>query len=102
METKVVGGWDTRWKVLEGAWVVGTCGLEFRCCMECNTITGNSVLEPLRRLWCKVTLQSRLMLGLQTIDSQARIGKNRGSRLSKSEGLEHLLVQAFCKKKGMH
>ena len=25
-ETKVVGGRDTQWKVLEGAWVVGTCG----------------------------------------------------------------------------
>ena len=37
METKVVGGWDTWWKVLEGAWVVGTRGSEFRCCMECNT-----------------------------------------------------------------
>ena len=36
METKVVGGRDTRWKVLEGAWVVGTRGLEFRCCTECN------------------------------------------------------------------
>ena len=23
-ETKVVGGWDTQWKVLEGAWVVQT------------------------------------------------------------------------------
>ena len=28
METKVVGGWDTQWKVLEGAWVMGTQGLE--------------------------------------------------------------------------
>ena len=37
METKVVEGRDTRWKVLEGAWVVGTHGLEFRCCTECNT-----------------------------------------------------------------
>ena len=36
-ETKVVGGRDTRWKVLEGAWVMGTRGSEFRCCMECNT-----------------------------------------------------------------
>ena len=36
METKVVEGRDTRWKVLEGAWVVGTCGSEFWCCMECN------------------------------------------------------------------
>ena len=35
-ETKVVGGQDTWWKVLEGAWVVGTHGSEFRCCMECN------------------------------------------------------------------
>ena len=60
------------------------------------------VLEPLRRLWCKVTLQSRLVLELQTIDSQACIGKNRGSRLSKSEGSGHLLVQVFCQKKGMH
>ena len=32
METKVVGGRDTRWKVLEGAWVVGTHGSEFRYC----------------------------------------------------------------------
>ena len=36
METKVVGGRDTRWKVLEGAWVVGMRGSEFRCCTECN------------------------------------------------------------------
>ena len=36
-ETKVVEGRDTWWKVLEGAWVVGTCGLEFRCYTECNT-----------------------------------------------------------------
>ena len=50
----------------------------------------SSVLEPLRRLWCKVTLQSRLVLELQTIDNQARIGKNRGSRLSKSKGSGHL------------
>ena len=28
-ETKVVEGRDTWWKVLEGAWVVGTRGLEF-------------------------------------------------------------------------
>ena len=50
----------------------------------------------------KVTLQSRLVLELQTIDSQARIGKNRGSRLLKSEGSGHLLVQVFHQKKGMH
>ena len=37
MATKVVGGQNTRWKVLEGAWVVGMRGLEFRCCTECNT-----------------------------------------------------------------
>ena len=36
METKVVEGWDTWWKVLEGAWVVGTRGSEFRCYTECN------------------------------------------------------------------
>ena len=60
------------------------------------------VLEPLRRLWCKVTLQSRLVLELQIIDSQACIGKNRGSRLSKSKGSGHLLVQVFRQKKGMH
>ena len=36
MVTKVVEGWDTRWKVLEGAWVVGTCGSEFWCYTECN------------------------------------------------------------------
>ena len=65
-------------------------------------LTTLHVLEPLRRLWCKVTLQSRLVLELQTIDSQACIGKNRGSRLSKSEGSGHLLIQAFCQKKGMH
>ena len=41
METKVVGGQDTQWKVLEGAWVVGTRGLEFRCCTECNTYISN-------------------------------------------------------------
>ena len=38
METKVVGGWDTWWKVLEGAWVMGMHGSEFRCCTECNII----------------------------------------------------------------
>ena len=66
-------------------------------------VTWLDVLEPLRGLWCKVTLQSRLVLELQTIDSQACIGKNRGSRLSKSEkGSEHLLVQVFRQKKGMH
>ena len=37
METKVVEGRDTRWKVLEGAWVVGTRGSEFRCYTECNS-----------------------------------------------------------------
>ena len=36
METKVVEGWDTQWKVIEGAWVVGTRGSEFQCCTECN------------------------------------------------------------------
>ena len=36
METKVVGGWDTRWKVLERAWVVVMRGSEFWCCMECK------------------------------------------------------------------
>ena len=36
METKVEEGWDTRWKVLERTWVVGTCESEFRCCTECN------------------------------------------------------------------
>ena len=59
-----------------------------------------SVLKPLRRLWCKVTMQSRLVLELQTIDSQAHIGKNRESRLLKSEGSGHLLVHVFCQKKG--
>ena len=38
METKVVGGQDTWWKVLEGAWVVGMHGSEFRCCTECNNL----------------------------------------------------------------
>ena len=38
METKVVGGQDTRWKVLEGAWVMGMHGSEFRCCTEYNNI----------------------------------------------------------------
>ena len=60
------------------------------------------VLEPLRRLWYKVTLQSRLVLELQTKDSQARIGKNRGSRLSKFKGSGHLLVQVFHQKKKIH
>ena len=41
METKVVRGQDTRWKVLEGAWVMGTRGLEFRCCTECNNLKEN-------------------------------------------------------------
>ena len=36
-ETKLVGGRNTWWKVLEGAWVVGMRGSEFRCYMECNT-----------------------------------------------------------------
>ena len=35
-ETKVVEGWDTRWKVLEGAWVMGMRGSEFQCYTECN------------------------------------------------------------------
>ena len=35
-ETKVVEGRDMWWKVLEGAGVMGTCGLEFQCYMECN------------------------------------------------------------------
>ena len=35
------------------------------------------------------------MLELQTIDSQAYISKNSGSRLSKSKGSGHLLVQVF-------
>ena len=35
------------------------------------------ILEPLGRLWCNATLQSRLvLLELQTMDSQARISKN--------------------------
>ena len=37
-ETKVVRGRDTRWKVLEGAWVVGMHRSEFRCCTECNNV----------------------------------------------------------------
>ena len=41
METKVVGGRDTWWKVLEGAWVVGMRGSEFRCCTECNNRKGS-------------------------------------------------------------
>ena len=24
-------GWDTQWEILEQAWIMGTCGLEFRC-----------------------------------------------------------------------
>ena len=36
METKVVEGRDTRWKILERAWVMGTRGSEFRCYTECN------------------------------------------------------------------
>ena len=47
METKVVGGRDTWWKVLEGAWVVGTCGLEFRCCN--NTIQCKNNVIVLRK-----------------------------------------------------
>ena len=39
------------------------------------------------------------MLELQTIDSQACIGKNRGIRLSKSESSGHLLVQVFGKRR---
>ena len=37
METKVVEGWDTQWKVLEGAWVMGRCRSEFWCYTPCNT-----------------------------------------------------------------
>ena len=44
-ETKVVRGRDTWWKVLEGAWVVGTRGLEFWCCMECNSPLNHLVLD---------------------------------------------------------
>ena len=36
MEAKVVEGWDMWWKVLEGAWVMGMRGSEFRCYTECN------------------------------------------------------------------
>ena len=37
-------GQDTQWKVLEGAWVVETHGLEFRCCTECNiNLVGHGV-----------------------------------------------------------
>ena len=61
-----------------------------------HEVTLGTVLESLRRLWCKVTLQARLVLELQTIDSQARIGKNRGSRMLKSEGSGHLLVQCVA------
>ena len=45
-ETKVVGGWDTLWKVLERAWVVGTQGSEFRCCTECNKQLANGLIRP--------------------------------------------------------
>ena len=38
MGTKVVEGRDMWWKVLEGAWVVGTRGSEFQCYTECNSI----------------------------------------------------------------
>ena len=53
METKVVGGHNTRWKVLDGAWVVGTCGSEFWCCTECNIMLDNGQhprlgVEPIR------------------------------------------------------
>ena len=44
-------------------------------------------------------LQSRLVLELQTMDSQACIDKNRGLRLSKFEGSGHLLVEVFCKRR---
>ena len=43
METKVVEGRDTGWKVLEGAWVVGTRGLEFQCYTECNSQLNESL-----------------------------------------------------------
>ena len=48
METKVVGGWDTRWKVLEGAWVMGTRGSEFWCYTECNKLLG-TVYDDIQR-----------------------------------------------------
>ena len=51
----------------------------------------------MRRLWCNATLHFRLVLELQTMVSQAYIGKNGGLRLSKSEGSGHLLVQVFHK-----
>ena len=33
------------------------------------------------------------------MDSQAHIGKNRESRLSKSKGSGHLLIEVFCKRR---
>ena len=100
--------WSTNNWASMGAVVVSTVRTNIDCLVSRSTMTRivscleDGVLEPLRRLWCKVTLQSRLVLELQTIDSQAHIGKNRGSRLSKSEGSGHLLVQVFRQKKGMH
>ena len=60
METKVVRGQDTRWKVLEGAWVVATCGSEFRCYTECNTRSGYLFPKPL----CSLLIEwnKRIML----------------------------------------
>ena len=47
-----MGGRNTRWKALEGAWVMGTCGSEFWCCTECNTNKGhpNISIHPERDL----------------------------------------------------
>ena len=42
METKVVEERKMRWKVLEGAGVVGTRESEFRCYTECNTFMDNN------------------------------------------------------------
>ena len=39
METKVVEGRDVWWKILEGAWVVGTRESEFQCYTVCNNTT---------------------------------------------------------------
>ena len=64
--------------------------------VEIKNGSRENVLETLRRLWCIATLQSSLVLEVQTMDQSST---NRRPRLSKSEGLGHFLVKIFHKKR---
>ena len=64
METKVVEGRDMRWKVLEGAWVMGTRGSEFRCYTECNILSRCAIRSL---FWHKRTEYGSLMCVLRLI-----------------------------------